>query len=110
MDELKALIAKVASGAALTLEESAQAFHRMMSGEATPSKWGGLLMPPGGRGETLGETPGAPPPMRAKRLVVEPPAVAIEVVGPGGAASGSLNFSLCAAFMVAGAGVSQIVE
>jgi len=44
MDDLKALIAKVASGAALTLEESARAFDRMMSGEATPSQMGGLLM------------------------------------------------------------------
>ena len=43
-DEFKALIAKVATGASLTREEAASAFDRMMSGEATPSQMGALLM------------------------------------------------------------------
>ena len=43
-DDFKALIAKVATGASLTREEAASAFDRMMSGEATPSQMGGLLM------------------------------------------------------------------
>ena len=41
IDEFKALIAKAATGAALTREEAAHAFDRMMSGEATPSQMGG---------------------------------------------------------------------
>src|SRR6266566_177944 len=105
MDELKALIAKVASGAALTLEESAQAFDRMMSGEATPSQMGGLLMALRVRGETVDEITGAVRTMRSKMLLVEAPADAIDVVGTGGDASGSFNISTCAAFIVAGAGV-----
>src|SRR6266480_962852 len=105
MDELKALIAKVASGAALTLEESAQAFDRMMSGEATPSQMGGLLMALRVRGETVDEITGAVRTMRSKMLLVEAPADAIDVVGTGGDASGSFNISTCAAFVVAGAGV-----
>ena len=44
MDDFKTLIGKVATGATLTREESANAFDRMMSGEATPSQMGGLLM------------------------------------------------------------------
>src|SRR5713226_681741 len=105
MDELKALIAKVASGAVLTLEESAQAFDRMMSGEATPSQMGGLLMALRVRGETVDEITGAVRTMRSKMLLVEAPADAIDVVGTGGDASGSFNISTCAAFIVAGAGV-----
>src|SRR6202049_3679142 len=105
MDELKALSAKVASGSALTLEESAQAFDRMMSGEATPSQMGGLLMALRVRGETVEEITGAVAAMRGKMLGVVAPADAIDVVGTGGDASGSFNISTCAAFIVAGAGV-----
>src|ERR1700693_44511 len=105
MDELKALIAKVSSGAALTLEESAQAFDRMMSGEATPSQMGGLLMALRVRGETVDEITGAVTVMREKMLRVAAPPDAIDVVGTGGDASGSYNISTCAAFIVAGAGV-----
>jgi anthranilate phosphoribosyltransferase len=105
MDDLKALIAKAATGAALTLEESAAAFDRMMSGEATPSQMGGLLMALRVRGETVDEITGAVRTMRAKMLRVPAPADAIDVVGTGGDASGSYNISTCAAFIVAGAGV-----
>ena len=105
MDDLKALIAKVASGAALTLEESARAFDRMMSGEATPSQMGGLLMALRVRGETVDEITGAVRTMREKMLAVEAPDDAIDVVGTGGDASGSYNISTCAAFIAAGAGV-----
>src|ERR1700736_6142508 len=85
MDELKALIAKVASGAALTLEESAQAFDRMMSGEATPSQMGGLLMALRVRGETVDEITGAVTAMRAKMLRVDAAVDAVDLVGTGGA-------------------------
>ena len=105
-DEFKALIAKVATGASLTREEAASAFDRMMSGEATPSQMGGLLMALRVRGETVEEITGAVTTMRAKMLGVKAPADAIDVVGTGGDASGSYNISTCAAFIVAGAGVA----
>jgi len=104
-DELKGLIAKVASGAALTRDESARAFDRMMSGEATPSQMGGLLMGMRVRGETVEEITGAVSAMRAKMLKVDAPSGAVDVVGTGGDASGSFNISTCAALVVAGAGV-----
>src|SRR6201989_1073192 len=104
-DEFKALIAKVATGASLTREESASAFDRMMSGEATPSQMGGLLMGLRVRGETVDEITGAVTTMRAKRLSVKAPADAVDVVGTGGDASGSYNISTCAAFILAGCGV-----
>ena len=104
-DEFKALIAKVATGASLTRSEAAAAFDRMMSGEATPSQMGGLLMALRVRGETVDEITGAVTTMRAKMLGVKAPADAVDVVGTGGDASGSFNISTCAAFIVAGAGV-----
>jgi anthranilate phosphoribosyltransferase len=105
MDEFKALIGKVATGAAMTLGEAAEAFDRMMSGEATPSQMGALLMAMRVRGETVDEITGAVTTMRAKMLRVEAPPDAVDVVGTGGDASGSFNISTCAAFIVAGAGV-----
>ena len=104
-DDFKGLIAKVASGASLSRDEAAHAFDQMMSGEATPSQMGGLLMALRVRGETVDEITGAVPAMRAKMLKVSAPPGAIDVVGTGGDASGSFNISTCAAFIVAGAGV-----
>jgi anthranilate phosphoribosyltransferase len=104
-DDFKSLIAKVATGASLTRDESAAAFDRMMSGEATPSQMGGLLMALRVRGETVDEITGAVTTMRAKMLGVKAPADAIDVVGTGGDASGSYNISTCAAFIVAGCGI-----
>jgi anthranilate phosphoribosyltransferase len=77
----------------------------MMSGEATPSQLGGLLMALRVRGETIDEITGAVSAMRAKMLKVNAPPDAIDVVGTGGDGSGSVNVSTCAALIVAGAGV-----
>src|SRR5512144_2285920 len=77
----------------------------MMSGEATPSQMGGLLMALRVRGETVDEITGEVTAMRDKMLRVRAPADAIDVVGTGGDASGSFNISTCAALVVAGAGV-----
>jgi anthranilate phosphoribosyltransferase len=105
MERFRAMIGKVATGASLTREEAAHAFDKMMSGEATPSQMGGLLMALRIRGETVEEITGAVTTMRAKMLPVKAPSGAIDVVGTGGDAAGSYNISTCAAFIVAGAGV-----
>src|ERR1700761_1699701 len=105
MDDLKSIIAKVATGATLTRDEAASAFDLMMSGEATPSQMGGLLMALRVRGETVDEITGAVSAMRAKMLPVVAPADAVDIVGTGGDGSGSVNVSTCASFIVAGAGV-----
>src|ERR1044072_9490618 len=105
MDDLKSLIGKVATGATLTRHEAASAFDSMMSGEATPSQMGGLLMALRVRGETVEEITGAVSTMRAKMLRVQAPASAVDVVDTGGDGSGSITVSTCSAFIVAGCGV-----
>ena len=102
MDDLKSLIGKVATGATLSRDEAASAFDIMMSGEATPSQMGGLLMALRVRGETVDEITGAVSAMRAKMLRVKAPPDAVDVVGTGGDGSGSVNVSTCASFIVAG--------
>ena len=106
MDDLKAIIGKVATGAALTRDEAASAFDRVMSGEATPSQMGALLMGLRVRGETVDEITGAVSAMRSKMLTVKVPADAVDIVGTGGDGSGSVNVSTCASFILAGTGVS----
>lgn len=105
MDNLRAIIGKVATGATLSREESAAAFDAVMSGEATPSQMGGLLMALRVRGETVDEITGAVEAMRAKMVRVTAPKGAVDVVGTGGDGSGSVNVSTCASFIVAGCGV-----
>jgi anthranilate phosphoribosyltransferase len=105
MERFRTLIGKAATGAALTREEAAHVFDKMMSGEATPAQMGGLLMALRVRGETVDEIAGAVATMRAKMLPVEAPSNAIDVVGTGGDGAGTYNISTCAAFIVAGAGV-----
>ena len=105
MDDLKSIIGKVATGATLSRDEASSAFNSMMSGEATPSQMGGLLMALRVRGETVEEITGAVAAMRAKMLRVRAPPDAVDVVGTGGDGSGSVNVSTCASFIVAGAGV-----
>src|SRR5690242_10924502 len=105
MDDLKSIIAKVATGATLSREEAASAFDSLMSGEATPSQMGGLLMALRVRGETVDEITGAVSAMRSKMVRVAAPPEAVDIVGTGGDGSGSVNVSTCASFIVAGAGV-----
>ncbi|MCW5696610.1 MAG: anthranilate phosphoribosyltransferase [Bauldia sp.] len=105
MADLKPLLGKVAGGAALSRAEAVDAFETLMSGEATPSQIGALLMGLRVRGETIDEIAGAVSVMRARMLPVEAPDGAIDVVGTGGDASGTYNISTTAAFVVAGAGV-----
>ena len=105
MADLKPIIAKVAGGAPLNRAEAREAFNIMMSGEATPSQIGGLLMALRVRGETVDEITGAVEIMREKMIRVAAPPDAIDIVGTGGDASGSYNISTCAAFVAAGAGL-----
>ncbi|WP_102958449.1 anthranilate phosphoribosyltransferase [Mangrovicella endophytica] len=103
---LKPFIAKAAAGEALTRQEAEAAFAVMMSGEATPSQIGGFLMALRVRGEVVDEIAGAVSVMRANMLRVEAPAEAIDIVGTGGDHAGTLNVSTCAAFVLAGCGVT----
>eukprot|EP01037_Dinobryon_pediforme_P032642 gene32642-37691_t len=105
MSELRSFIAKVANAQSLSREDARAAFDVMMSGDATPAQIGGFLMALRVRGETVDELTGAVEVMREKRLRVDAPPGAIDIVGTGGDGSGSYNVSTAAAFVVAGAGV-----
>lgn len=103
---MKPLLTKVAAGEALNRAEARAAFSILMSGEATPSQIGGFLMALRVRGEVVDEIAGAVDVMRANMLPVEAPGEAIDIVGTGGDQAGTYNVSTCAAFVVAGCGLT----
>jgi anthranilate phosphoribosyltransferase len=105
MADLKPLIAKIADAKPLSVEDAREAFNIIMSGEATPSQIGAVLMGLRVRGETVDEITGAVMTMREKMTRVSAPADALDIVGTGGDASGSYNVSTCAALVAAGAGL-----
>lgn len=105
MNDLKGLIAQVATGRPLSSLEAETAFGIMMSGNATPSQMGGFLMALRVRGETVEELTGAVRAMRAKMLTVDGPDGAIDTCGTGGDAKGTLNISTASSFVVAACGV-----
>jgi anthranilate phosphoribosyltransferase len=106
MADLKPLIAKIADGNPLSLDEARTTFDIIMSGNATPSQIGAVLMGLRVRGETVDEITGAVMTMREKMLRVSAPDDALDIVGTGGDASGSYNVSTCSAFVAAGAGLA----
>ena len=99
------MLARLASGAALSEAEAEEAFGVIMAGEATPAQIAALLMAMRVRGETVPELAGAVRAMRARMVAVEAPADAMDVCGTGGDGAGSLNVSTAVTFVVAGAGV-----
>ena len=102
---IKPLLNKVASGNALSEPEAEDAFDIIMSGDATPAQIGAFLMALRVRGESVDEITAAARIMRSKALMISAPENAIDVVGTGGDASGTLNISTGSAIVVAGCGV-----
>jgi anthranilate phosphoribosyltransferase len=105
MADFKTLIAKLATGATLSQDDTYAAFDIMMSGDATPSQAGGFLMGLRVRGETVDEITGAAKAMREKAATVSAPPGAIDTCGTGGDATGTYNVSTAAALVAAGCGV-----
>jgi anthranilate phosphoribosyltransferase len=102
---MKALLALVAGGERLSLDQARSAFEIMMSGDATPAQVGGFLIGLRVRGETVDELTGGAEALRERMVEVQAPADAIDTCGTGGDASGTFNVSTAAALVVAACGV-----
>ncbi|WP_050421334.1 anthranilate phosphoribosyltransferase [Bradyrhizobium tropiciagri] len=105
MEALKSIIGKVATGATLTRDEAASAFDGLMSGHATPSQIGGLLMGLRVRGETIEEVTGAVSAVRERMPRVEVACDPIGIASTSDTATRSSNVMTCASFIVAGTDV-----
>jgi anthranilate phosphoribosyltransferase len=105
MSDLRPLLARVAAGHRLSEAEAEEAFEIIMSGDATPSQMGGLLMGMRVRGESVDEITGAARIMRSKAVMITAPPGTIDTCGTGGDGSGTFNVSTATALVLAGAGV-----
>lgn len=89
----------------LSRDEAEHAFRAIMEGEVPPTQIAGFLMALRTRGEAVDEIAAAASVMREKAERVRAPEGAMDIVGTGGDAKGTLNISTAAAVVVAGAGV-----
>jgi len=104
-DAVRAALATVVDGRALTFDEAQAAMGSVMDGEATPAQLAALLVALRMRGETIDELAGFAAAMRERVVRVSAPEGAIDVVGTGGDRSGTFNISTASAFVVAATGV-----
>lgn len=102
---MQELLKQLRVGKPLSQEQMGQAVTSMMDGTATPAQIGAFLMGLSYHGETVDELVGAAKVLRARALMVESPADAIDCCGTGGDHSGSYNISTAVAFVAAACGV-----
>lgn len=105
MPVLRSFIEQAMARQDLSRDDTARAFQIIMNGGATPAEIAALLVALRMKGESVSEITGAAEVMRAKAVKVAAPAVAIDVCGTGGDASGSVNISTAVALVVAGCGI-----
>ena len=114
---IKPLIAKLAEGIDLSVEEMAAAMGEVMEGRVTDAQIGAFITALRIKGETVAEITGAARVMRAHATPVRQPEIAdpgkgairreiVDTCGTGGDAPDTFNISTAAAFVAAGAGVT----
>ncbi|MEX1224168.1 MAG: anthranilate phosphoribosyltransferase [Pirellulales bacterium] len=98
--------AKLAAGEHLSMQESADAFSHIMSGDCDEAEIAALLLALRAQGESADEIAGAAEALRRHMTRIESSRTGlIDTCGTGGDASNTFNISTCAAFITAAAGV-----
>jgi anthranilate phosphoribosyltransferase len=105
MTDLRSFMESLARGRELSDNEATVAFEAIMSGTATPSQVGALLMALRQRGETVTEIVAAARVVRSKALTILAPPGAVDTCGTGGDGAGTFNISSAAALVIAACGV-----
>ncbi len=104
-EHVRAAIAQVMRGGALSKDEAHAAMAEVMDGEATPAQLGGLLLALRLRGEKVDELTGFVLAMRERVVPVPAPVGAMDTCGTGGDGSRTFNISTASALVVAAAGI-----
>ena len=104
-DIATAALAVVARGESLSRDQARAFMAAVLDGDVTPAQLGGVLLAIRVRTETTDELAGFVEAMRARVLVVEAPAGAIDTCGTGGDVHGTFNISTATSLVTAAAGV-----
>ncbi len=102
---LATLLYKLRERENLSESETRKVFDDIFSGEMPEERIAAFLLALRRKGETVPEILGAVKSMRAKAKTIPAPPDAIDIVGTGGDAKGTLNISTAAALVVAGCGL-----
>jgi anthranilate phosphoribosyltransferase len=107
---LRDLLLKLCRREDLTRDEAAEAFERIMSGQASDAEIGGLLVGLAAKGSTVEELVGAASIMRRHVIPVDTDGidVVLDTCGTGGDVKGTFNVSTAAALIASGAGVKVV--
>lgn len=107
---LRDILLKLCRREDLTRDEARVAFNHIMSGQATESQIGGLLVGLAAKGTTVEELVGAASVMREKAIPIgcDSEEVILDTCGTGGDVRGTFNVSTAAALIVAAAGVKVV--
>lgn len=104
---IQVAIRRVATGEALSADDTRGAFELIMRGEGTATQVSALLMGLRVKGETAAEVAGVVQAMRAAmvRITADNPDELVDTCGTGGGTVHTFNISTAAALVAAGAGV-----
>ena len=102
------VLGRLSAGLDLDRDSAAWAIEQVMSGEADPADIRALLVDLQAKGPSADEVAAAADVMRAHALAIEVPGVLLDVVGTGGDASGSVNFSTMAAMVAVACGATVV--
>jgi len=102
------VLGRLAAGLDLDSDSAAWAVAQVMSGEAAPAQVGAFLLGLQAKGPTAREVAAAAAVTRGAALPITVPGVLLDVVGTGGDASGSVNFSTMAAIVAVACGATVV--
>lgn len=104
MPEFSSLLADLADGNTLSVDEAEHAFAQIMSGSVEPAQLAAFLMALRVRGETVEEIIGGARVLRNRALSLRADPYAVDTCGTGGDGIGTYNISTAAAIVTAAAG------
>jgi len=102
------VLSALMAGRDLTMDDTAWAMDRIMSGEATDVQIAGFAVALRAKGETVDEVSGMVRAMYEHARTIEVPGPSVDIVGTGGDRARTVNISTMSAIVVAGTGAKVV--